>query len=94
MSIHPREIKYVPCFIYKCSQEENNGYDTYDSFVCMARSEEEARNMNPAGDYWGSPSCRYEWVTDPSKVAVELLGNTQAPECNLPFFVLKSFNAG
>lgn len=35
--------------IYLVSQDENGGYDTYDSFVCVAKSEEEARLFHPEG---------------------------------------------
>ena len=34
--------------IYLLSQSENNGYDTYDSCVVIAESENEARNTNPS----------------------------------------------
>ncbi len=33
--------------IYLVEQSDNNGYDTYDSFVCVAKSEGNARNIHP-----------------------------------------------
>ena len=33
--------------IYKVSQDKNCDYDSYDSFVCVAESEEQAKNMFP-----------------------------------------------
>jgi len=85
-------LNYIECFIYKCSQTVNGGYDTHDAFVCVARSEEEARNMNPYGDW--TDTWLTSWCRSPDQVTVELLGATRAPESNLPFYVLQSFNAG
>ena len=34
-------------FIYKLTQEKQSGYDTYDSIVVYAESEEEAKTINP-----------------------------------------------
>lgn len=36
--------------IYLVTQNSNNGYDTYDSFVCAAPDEETARRMWPNSD--------------------------------------------
>lgn len=33
--------------IYKISQKENNNYDTYDSAIVIANSEEEAKKIHP-----------------------------------------------
>jgi hypothetical protein len=52
--------------IFHVSQDVNNGYDTFDSFVVVARNEEEARRTNPSwGDedaftYHGTPLERNE----------------------------------
>lgn len=35
--------------LYLISQEENNGYDTYDSAVVAAASEAEAKRIDPSG---------------------------------------------
>jgi hypothetical protein len=43
--------------LYKISQEENRDYDTYDSAVVIAESEDEARFMHP---YWYG-ECPYFW---------------------------------
>ena len=48
--------------IYKVEQQLNNGYDTYDSFVCIAATEQEARETYPSqfithhkdGDWYGT----------------------------------------
>ena len=34
--------------LYKISQDENNEYDTFDSAIVCAESEEEAKKIHPA----------------------------------------------
>ena len=77
--------------IYLCSQSDNTGWDTTDSFVCYATNEEEARNMLPNeyskwSDHWST------WASSPDKVQVDLLGTTDEPEES--GVILASFNAG
>lgn len=52
--------------LYKIWQKVNNGYDTYDSAVVCAESEEEARNT-----HLGNPD--YTWAK-PEDVKVEEIG--------------------
>ncbi len=75
--------------IYKCSQTENNSYDTYDSFVCYAKDSIEASNMLPAPKYaaWGE-----EWASHTDNVTVELIGT--ATQVDTAKVILASFNAG
>ena len=42
--------------LWLISQSENNGYDTYDSAVVAAETEEEARVMYP-----GDPCYKWKW---------------------------------
>lgn len=35
--------------LYRISQDENDGYDTYDSAVVAAISEDEAKKIDPSG---------------------------------------------
>jgi hypothetical protein len=77
--------------LFRISQTENNGYDTYDSAVVVAASEEEARTMHPSGydiedrgDYLGT------WVK-PEDVKVEYLGESIS---TTSYVVCASFNAG
>ena len=77
--------------IYLCSQDENDGYDTYDSFVGAFENEEEARNTNPDGedmrlDTW----CG--WCKRPSDVTVKLIG--VAANGVEKGVITASFNAG
>ena len=79
------------------------GYDTYDSAVVAAETEEEARNTSPSGAIWmdnqwwcrtlsgvGFPASEYGWV-HPSQVIVEYLGEAGR---SIRGVVLSSFNAG
>lgn len=92
--------------IYLVSQGENTGYDTYDSFVCYANSEDEARVMSPSSYYfWKNDSWNfgyYDGTSDvvsylsswchPNFVDVELIGTTNEDvEVGV---ILASFNAG
>jgi hypothetical protein len=70
------------------SQTVNNNYDTFDSAVVAAETEEEARNINPGGR-WGVTFST--WANDPSEVTVEYLGVTDR---DISGIVLASFNAG
>lgn len=77
--------------LWKLSQTVNNDYDTYDSAVVAAYSEEEARTIHPSAYYkWGEYYSG--WALEPSQVMVEYLG--QAKEGTTSGVVLASFNAG
>ena len=83
--------------LFKISQSENNGWDTYDSAIVAAETEEDARKTHPSasqpyprGEYWDS----YVWVSpkDISKVKVEYIG--EAKEGTDEGAICSSFNAG
>lgn len=74
--------------LWLISQEENTGWDTYDSAVVAAKTEEEARLINPDGE-WNLSSA---WCSSPERVHIEYLGI--ATEGVEPGIVLSSFNAG
>lgn len=75
--------------LWLISQEENTGWDTYDSAVVAAETTEKARLINPDGE-WSTYSA--SWCSSPDKVHVEYLGI--ATEGVEPGIVLSSFNAG
>ena len=75
--------------LYKISQTVNNGYDTYDSAIVCAKSEDVARHTHP-GAGWGELSTT--WCKSPDQVTVELIG-TAAPGTRQGV-MLSSFNAG
>ena len=81
--------------IYKVSQTGNDDYDTFDSMIVIAESEEDARWMRPDGRSWDKISCRRRFWDDwywPEECTVELLG--EALPGMKPGVVLASFNAG
>lgn len=79
--------------IYKVSQDINGDYDTYDSFVCVAESEDDARDMHPNGELIGK-SSHWDWVSEKDKhlCRVDFIG-VASPESTRGV-ILASFNAG
>jgi hypothetical protein len=77
--------------LWVISQDVNRGYDTYDSAVVAAETEEEARNILPSGDNWDEARRYGGWASKPSEVTVEYLGVTDR---DISGVVLSSFNAG
>lgn len=75
--------------LYFVWQDENNDYDTYDSFVICAENEEEAKNTHPDG---GENWRRSTWASCPEKVKCELIG--KASDNVEKGIVIASFNAG
>jgi hypothetical protein len=94
--------------IYIISQSENTDWDTHDSAVVIAKSEQQARLIHPYGHVWsGGKKC---WVypetgeeafnstwTTPNYVKAQLVGIAtkriaRAAETNP--VILASFNAG
>lgn len=62
-------------FIYRISQNENNWYDTYDSAVVVAKSPEDAANINPDGYGNGVVNERFNsWASKSENVTVEKIG--------------------
>jgi hypothetical protein len=78
--------------LYLISQEENNEYDTYDSAVVCAESEEEARNINPSIFGWPTSviACT-AWCTDPAQVTVKYLGEAHT-DIERGSIICSSFN--
>jgi hypothetical protein len=94
--------------LYLLTQGINNGYDTYDSAVVAAESEEEARRVSPCHFYvWREvggwhfkyadgrekPEGRNRYDwTSPDQVTAELIG--VASEGTAAGVICASFNAG
>ena len=87
----------------------HNGYDTYDSAVVLAESEEEARNTHPNGRYQWKGGHLGSWADEnsyrgyddtwvpPEEVKVELIARDVDAEFLKPKnnkVVCASFNAG
>ncbi len=75
--------------LYLVSQNENNGYDTFDSFVCSARCEEAARRITPQYSEFGDDYSA--WCSSPDIPTVVKIGRTHIPEEKI---ILASFNVG
>ena len=78
--------------LFLISQDENCGYDTYDSAVVCAESEEDAKKMNPSGGRATDEKEDYGTWTTLKHVDVEYIG--EAKEGSEPEVVCSSFNAG
>lgn len=79
-------------FLYLISQSEVRGYDTYDSAVVIAASEEDARNTQFFFGWCGDPEkvdVTYLGVADPAMVAT-----MRSDDPVGPIKVCASFNAG
>ena len=77
--------------LYLLTQNEEFGYDTYDSVVVAAKTETDAKSIHPSGDdawgYWSG--C---WPKSPENVDAKLIG--YAVEGTPEGVILSSFNAG
>jgi hypothetical protein len=76
--------------LYLISQTESREYDTYDSAVVRAESEEAARLISPDGNW--SVDYYSAWCKSPDQVTVQLLGVAASDEP--AGVVLASYNAG
>ena len=97
-------------FLFKVTQEKNNDWDTYDSFVVAARTSSDAKFFHPAGDKieWDKEKEAWAWADNgtewdaPDWVSPwDLLGENQV-ECigrarlgvDAGDVICSSFNAG
>jgi hypothetical protein len=75
--------------LWLLTQVEHCGYDTHDSVVVAAKTEEEAQLINPNGE-WGRRWT--SWASTPDAVKVEYIGEAVlGTEAGI---ILASFNAG
>jgi hypothetical protein len=78
--------------IYLLVQNENNGWDTYDSCVVVAIDEDDAKTIDPNGSLW-SPGDTYScWARTVEGIHVTLIG--VADESQERGVICASFNAG
>ena len=86
--------------LYLIRQNINRDYDTYDSAVVIANSEEEAKTIHPEGYRWKDNKWRGGWAIDlanktwchPEHVTVELIGTATYGDAG--DVLIASFNAG
>ena len=82
--------------LYLISQSVNSGYDTYDSAVVIADSEEEARMVHPEKDpRWnGVKNHLFDSWADAKDVQVVYLGEAEEGLEDYGPVICSSFNAG
>jgi len=78
--------------LYLISQNVNRGWDTYDSAVVAAESEEAARSIHPGKANWDGKSEMYGTWCAKEDVYARLIG--KAARGIQPGVVCASFNAG
>lgn len=78
---------------YVVRTDDDPSYDIYESFVCIASNEQEARQMHPSGlqQHW---TMMYNWITldKMSELRVQRVG--VALEGAVPGVILASYIAG
>lgn len=87
--------------LYLVQRTDPIGYDEYDSFVCAAESEEQARKMLPFDEELVREETEenirnlifWEWTNDLNKIKVEYIGKADE-KYKKPTVILSSFNAG
>ena len=83
--------------LYLISQTENEGYDTYDSAVVCAETEEQAQMIHPGhlihpDVVWDGKAVQWGTWCDAEQVKVQLVGSA-VPGTKLGTVICSSFNA-
>lgn len=83
--------------LYLLTQNDNNGYDTYDSCIVCAKDEKEAKTISPEGGIFVETtgkrvSLRTSWALRSSSITCEEIGT--ANENQKKGVILSSFNEG
>ena len=78
--------------IYRISQDQNRGYDTYDSAMVIANNEDEARSIKPGGSSWDD--IYGSWCRSPENVTVEFIGIVTNSDFFESQIICASFHAG
>ena len=76
--------------LWLLTQDECVGWDTYDSAIVAAETEDEAQSITPHGN--GFDEDQFSWAHSPDAVLVKLIG--EAIEGTPAGLILASFNAG
>jgi hypothetical protein len=93
--------------LWLIEQDENSGYDTYDSAVVAAMTEDQAKRIHPSGepeknwtdamefsDKWDSWRYQYSvWAHHPDNVKATVIGDAHA-SVSAGDVLCASFNAG
>lgn len=91
--------------LWKIHQSENNDYDTYDSAVVVAETEDDAKLIHPSEHLsWNFENMRWQYSNDqsegyhgvwttPDKIRVDYIGEA-SDELKAGEVIVASFNAG
>lgn len=86
--------------IYLLTQRDENGMDTFDSCVVVAKTTKKAKEIHPRGELYSSTmpsilnSWNYStWTNTPDKVKAYLIGKA-AKDQKENTVICSSFNAG
>lgn len=78
--------------LYKLTQTDALGYDTFDSCIVAAVNETKARSVHPQGKGGFHAGTFRTWASSPDLVTATLIGT--AKEGTPSGVILASFNAG
>ena len=78
--------------LYLLKQNENNGYDTYDSCLVCAENEADARTMTPDGNTFKDNNIWSSWARSKKSITCEEIG--EANDKQERGVIIASFNAG
>jgi hypothetical protein len=84
--------KLLSMKLYLLTQEVNTGYDTYDSMVVCAASQDDAKQFHPDGGVIEDWSWSHAWAKDVNHVNCVEIG--EASPDQKPGTIIASFNAG
>lgn len=79
--------------LYRISQDVNDDYDTYDSAVVVAETEDDARLIHPSERSWDGKSERWSSWSNAEDVAVQHIGIANS-WLESGTVICSSFNAG
>lgn len=79
--------------LYLLTQDTNTGYDTFDSCVVVAETEDQARLIHPEERVNWLHKHNNCWPDTPDQVQVQLIG-TASPGLDAGKVLCASFNAG
>jgi hypothetical protein len=78
--------------LYIVSQNDNNDYDTYDSILVCAESEEDAKSIDPHGNAFKESERYGTWAFSAESLKCEEIGEAGVNQNR--GVILTSFNAG
>lgn len=78
--------------LYLLTQNDNNGYDTYDSLIVCAENEKDAKTINPQGEVFIEDDNWPDWAIKAASIQCREIGIANEDEGR--GVIIASFNAG